>query len=650
VRCRRMTMVSCCLALAGLASWGAVAQSGDMPVTSAPPAEMRPARVAKSAPAALKLTVDAPSRRIELAIPAASEVAAFKARNSVSESAGRRVTSKALAIGFGRELPTAAHAIPLAELHWIADGDGGRSARIEVRSPNAIALRIAMQIEATDPDLTVRFAGSGVHASVFGPFPVGAIAQDARRFGQFWSPVLEGDIATIEFHAAHGVGVDGLVLTLPRVTHQVASTADLRSLSSKTVTEIGLAQSCNIDIACVKPPSAALTNAAKSVAQLLFIGDSAGNEYLCTGTLLNDMPSTNTPYLFTAGHCMLSANAAHTLNTFWFFDAVACKDNAVPPFVQLTGGAVLLGRGQDHDWALVRLNETPPAGAYFAAWRADPVPVGSITTTLHHPLGDLKKWARGYVGQSVSIADSVVHGKFNEVPYTSGITEGGSSGAALLTFLDSGGYYEVRGGLSEGNLVTCPAAPGATYDDYSRVEDMLPLVRQYLTPTWPNPEGQVVAVEFYNRKLDHYFLAANPDEVNDLDIGVHVGWERTGLRFLAYVKHAPGTNPVCRFYREPPNGDSHFYSASPDECAATAAEHPVDWIYESPAVFYMQLPDAMGACPSGTLPVWRFFNKVTINHRYTAEVVLRDQMRAKPSVWIPEGYGPERAVMCTASR
>ena len=38
---------------------------------------------------------------------------------------------------------------------------------------------------------------------------------------------------------------------------------------------------------------------------------------------------------------------------------------------------------------------------------------------------------------------------------------------------------------------------------------------------------------------------------------------------------------MCRYYVTPEVGNSHFYSASPDECAATAAAHPVDWIYES---------------------------------------------------------------------
>ena len=53
-----------------------------------------------------------------------------------------------------------------------------------------------------------------------------------------------------------------------------------------------------------------------------------------------------------------------------------------------------------------------------------------------------------------------------------------------------------------------------------------------------------------------------------------------------------------------------------------------------------------GACAAGTHPVWRFYNKLTINHRYTADVALRDQMRANPAVWIPEGYGADAVVMC----
>jgi hypothetical protein len=344
---------------------------------------------------------------------------------------------------------------------------------------------------------------------------------------------------------------------------------------------------------------------------------------------------------------MTSANAARTLDTIWFFDSVACNSHATPPYVQLSGGAALLARSPDRDWALVRLNQLPPAGAWYSAWNASPVLQNVLTATLHHPLGDLKKWTQGHFSQAIFNADSTVHGYFNEVLYSRGITEGGSSGAGLLTFLDPDGYYEVRGALSEGSFATCPSAPGVNFDEYSRMEDMLPLVRQYLTPFAPNPAAQVVALEFYNKALDHYFLTANSAEINDLDTGVFAGWERTGLRFLTYLNQSAGTNPVCRFYRAPAYGDSHFYSASPAECAATAARYP-DWINESSAVFYIKLPDAKGVCPAGTQPLWRFFNKVTVNHRYTAEVVIRDQMRAKPAVWIPEGYGKDQTIMCAS--
>ncbi len=664
MRARLKTNVCRCVAAVLLVPQLVFAQVGGAPILSAPPAQYRPAAAANvnaasfpvarlATGASARLVVAAPAYIVELAVPSASELAKFKAGNvarGAGGTQGRHVNSKALAVGFSRDLPASARSIALAELTWVATSDGGRSARIQVTAPSAAALRVALRAAIPDAAATVTVQFSGAGDRVFGPVSWSAVAQDTRRFGEFWSPVLEGEVATIDLHAGPGADIDGVTLDMPRIAHQVVSTAELRvlaqnSLPPKTASEIGLAQSCNIDVACVAP-TAALSNAAKAVAQLLFLGDD-DNHYVCTGTLLNDVPATNTPYLFTAAHCMSSARAARTLNTFWFFDAVACKSNAVPPYVQLTAGAALLGRSQDNDWALVRLNENPPAGTWFSGWSAVPVPLNAATTTLHHPRGDLKKWSAGYVSQVVNLSDFVVHGTFNEVAYTSGITEGGSSGAALLTYVDAGDYYEVRGGISEGNLVTCPAAPGVTYDDYSRVEDMLPLVRQYLTPFAPNPRAEVAAVEFYHKVLDHYFLTADQREINDLDTGAKTGWERTGLRFLVHVKPTVGASPVCRFYRAPAYGDSHFYSASPAECAATKAAHPLDWTLESSAVFYIRLPETKtGACPADTQPVWRFFNKVTINHRYTVEQVVRDEMRAQPSTWIAEGYGSDATVMC----
>ena len=63
-------------------------------------------------------------------------------------------------------------------------------------------------------------------------------------------------------------------------------------------------------------------------------------------------------------------------------------------------------------------------------------------------------------------------------------------------------------------------------------------------------------------------------EIAALDSGDTAGWARTGYAFAVFSASAPGTSPVCRFYLPPAYGDSHFFSASPDECNAVQAKFP----------------------------------------------------------------------------
>ncbi len=233
--------------------------------------------------------------------------------------------------------------------------------------------------------------------------------------------------------------------------------------------------------------------------------------------------------------------------------------------------------------------------------------------------------------------DDYVAGRFTEVVWKQGVTEGGSSGSALVTL--AVGRRLLRGPRRP---LRRPVAvqPSHLPDYFSELGAALPAIRQYLAPDAANPTNQVAATEFYNATLDHYFLSTNPAEIAKLDSGATVGWVRTGLRFVVHSQPATGTTPVCRFYRAPAFGDSHFYSASPAECAATAVAHPVDWIYESPSVFHVMLPNTTtGACAAGTKPVYRFFNAATTNHRYTAEIVTRNTLASSPG-WTAEGYGP----------
>ena len=623
--------------LAGLPA-GAVAA-----ITAVPPVDYRPPIVEKAAPAALLLPATAQRLRIALPAPSASELAALRAKNAATPAPGRKGVAKALAIALPRELPVASRSVALDALAWTPLPDGSRAARIDVTSSGAAALRVALALPQTDTGVSFRFSGNGAQAPVFGPIPANAIAADTARFGTFWSPVLEGDTATLEIQVEAGVSVRGISLRIVRLSHQVVAPANLRKLTAKDVVDIGSAGGCEIDVACVTPQSAALTAAARAVAEMDFTQED-GYSYLCTGQLLNDSITSNTPYFFTANHCMNSALAARTLNTYWFFQAATCGSTAVPSYVQLTAGAALLARSEDWDWALVRLNEAPPVGARFSAWRAEPLATSQTASVLHHPQGDLLKWSQGTTLPYDVYSDG---SSFAQVIYGQGSTEPGSSGAGLLTYFATGGWYELRGGLFQGTA-SCSYPAGT--DDYSRLDNMLPLTRQYLTPGTASGASEAVVVEYYNHGLDHYFMTASPTEIADLDSGVHPGWERTGLRFLSYAVQTPGTNPVCRFYRKPGYGDSHFYSASPAECQAVVDnpdKYP-GWTEESPDVFYIALPDqATGSCPSGDVPVWRFFNQLTTNHRYTTDHTIRDQLRADPYTWIPEGYGPDQVIMCS---
>ena len=107
---------------------------------------------------------------------------------------------------------------------------------------------------------------------------------------------------------------------------------------------------------------------------------------------------------------------------------------------------------------------------------------------------------------------------------------------------------------------------------------------------------------------------------------------------------------MCRYYGLPSAGiDSHFYSASARECYQVNQFYGTEWQIESDNVFQINLPDTTtGACPSGTIPVYRVFNgKHDANHRYMTSTVVRAQMEA--AGWIREGYGPNATIMCAVN-
>jgi serine protease len=159
--------------------------------------------------------------------------------------------------------------------------------------------------------------------------------------------------------------------------------------------------------------------------------------------------------------------------------------------------------------------------------------------------------------------------------------------------------------------------------------------------------ASIPVVEYYWAARDHYFITANPAEIAALDASPPGGWARTGESFGAYAQASGISSRVCRFYIPPAYGDSHYFSASPEECSGVQVKFPV-LLEETTNAFYIDLPDlATGACPAGTLAVYRLYNnRADTNHRYTTSLSIRSDMIGKG--FVPEGYGLLGVAMCAA--
>ncbi len=102
-----------------------------------------------------------------------------------------------------------------------------------------------------------------------------------------------------------------------------------------------------------------------------------------------------------------------------------------------------------------------------------------------------------------------------------------------------------------------------------------------------------------------------------------------------------GSVAICRFFNDhfAPKS-SHFYAPHGFGCEATLAQFP-DWGLEDDKLFNAMLPDATtGACPAGTIPVYRLYNAGmgnAPNHRFVTSSTERQTMISQG--WTAEGAG-----------
>ncbi|HEY9102916.1 hypothetical protein [Chitinimonas sp.] len=336
---------------------------------------------------------------------------------------------QALPIGFARELPANAQLLDASKLTWRTQKSGKQTAQWAITSPGASRLRLGMNI---NPEFIgeIRFAnqlGTKVSDTVLRAAWVGQPT--------FWSPTVEDDTVVVEFSLPEGAAIPTWVAKVQQLSHMPDKQSDNKRPPVSADIVPGT-WACHTNFACN------LTNAQRTtgngVAEMEFVV--LGSSYVCTGTLLNDRYSSNTPYFYTANHCIPNQTVASTLETYWFFEDASCvSNNQVPATTtRLSGGATLLNTDVSNDHSLLRLNSTPPDGVMYVGW--DSTDLGLMTSVLgiHHPKGDVKKKAIGLIDSptKTDVYDSesmVSHPALTTVRWTMGGTQSGSSGSGLFT-------------------------------------------------------------------------------------------------------------------------------------------------------------------------------------------------------------------------
>jgi lysyl endopeptidase len=477
--------------LALAAFFGAATASAQLPVVLGEPA------VAPKAAPAPRLRI-APAKatgsRIELAPVANSDIDEVRRANARTgfKSARRAV------IGLTREIAGATELPAAAQMQWIAV-DGGRAAQASVTSPEAGSLRLSIDLAGVPEDVEMVFFGSDLPSRLEGPIRVGDIRD---RTAPWWSPLTEGATQTVEFFVPSRYDPSTLAIRIVAASHLFTTPS---SHFTKTLQDIGAAGPCNIDVPCSALNAAtAFQDVAASVAQMVIVDGS--QVFLCTGSLLNDSdPSAQIPWFYGANHCFDNEvppyktaaqmqTVASTLATLWSFQASACisgHGNGVPlsSWSQLNGGATYIFSNVQNDALFLRLNNLPPAGAFYSGWDPNPIAAGTAVITIHHPSGDLKKVTQG---TALGFSTPGLGGgasQFIEVRWSLGTTEPGSSGAGLWTF--NGSQYLLRGALW-GGLAACNLM-GET-DNFSRFDQIYASIASSLgsgnidyTDLWWNP-------------------------------------------------------------------------------------------------------------------------------------------------------------------
>ena len=371
---------------------------------------------------------------------------------SLAKAGDAQQAGTPLQIGTGRSITaTADEASTAALLQWQPAEHGMQQATLRFHADGAQGLRLALALLALPDTAQLLVQGTDGQAQRINT----ALLQTAAPL--YWSPEVAGEEATLVIQIPAEASPLQVRLAVPRL-----SQTTMAPEQAPTLAKAG-AGSCEVSVAC----SPDYIEQGRSVARLRFV-EASGDAFQCSGTLMNDMASSGTPYLLTARHCIADQATAATLTTDWLLRASACGSSTpTAGRAQRTGGATLLYSNPSTDTTLLRLNDTVPAGVVYAgSYFGANVVAGTAISDVHHPEGDLQSVSIGSVIGYSNCTSSLCAdtdrslARFYSVRWQQGVVEPGSSGSGAFTAIGSRRYLvgQLFGGTS-----SCSAPNGTDY-------------------------------------------------------------------------------------------------------------------------------------------------------------------------------------------
>ena len=454
-----------------LLSAGATNASADAPVEGAiPPKEgalspLRPEAVPE-AERDLKLGATPGRTALHITLPPASR----------TERATQATGRGPVPVAFHRDMPEQFQGDLSSRLEWTPLDDGSIAAAMSVTSPGATDMRMGVQVYLP-PGGEIRFFGADADRR----FPVitrADLAFKGDKAQTLWSPVVEGDTIGVEIALPSRAALPAFSFSVDRISHGYGAERafELESRPNAVICPNHLDYQCGVDRGRFPQRQGNAT--------ALLRYEKSGSGFSCSGTLLNDRDdSTFIPYLLTANHCISTQDVADTLSVRWFYRRSACGGGGIDSRDTTTsGGADVLATSEAQDSTLLRLEGSLPGGLLYAGWRINPITHPARVLGIHHPAGEVKRYALGtttrfwdWTGCDDPVLGIGCASRVNgiEVDWSEGTTEFGSSGSGL--FLADGSDHYLIGVMSSLNGSCVDMLTG-----YGNFGDFYPRIRRWL--------------------------------------------------------------------------------------------------------------------------------------------------------------------------